>query len=799
MNFIRVALMAGVLLCAVGLTAAEPVAALKLAEASLDEAVWEKGAAGEPEAHAVLKAGKAGAIALKAWWGEGLRPAAGSAWRAEVRFKDDATQPVTVQAFTGLPGRYELHRIGGLADGQWKTALVPLPWDQVMKLPGAEQTELVLTSSVALKVASVQVVPGDAAADEARWAAETREWIARVQAEKRNALKPAEAQAAVLPEDWKAKPLVPFVRPYGRLIGLESAPQAGEAEAAVKLSMALNETEPAQFGVYANGKDLTKVTAALVDGGLAGEGGKKLAATAELFAAEYAVTKRGQLFPQRFWPAYAVNVPAGRSHLFWLNVTTTEGAAAGLYRGAVELKADGVEPVRVAVEVEVRPIKLLTMREAGLHMGSCTTGLIPASELAYIGRHNHNSINIWYSGVAPKIVKKSATEFDLDFTVLDDFMKHAKAAGIENVVWFLGGDPYSYPDSLHLERELYRQVHFDGDSMAGRKEFIQKTCAGGGAMEPALRELYKQWTQKVYKHAEEAGWPEVILTPFDEPAKWVQENWAKADVYFAKDKEGPWHTVAKLKAKDKNAWLKEQEAKGRIVEHWGVGGAGPWIKTHFKEACAAIHEGWPKARIYASIHHNRPGGNPPNEGICFLEDVEVFCTNAIHEDPKLGDKVRAGGPTKTFWQYSGCGDDRGPTEARYSFGFFFAAFDSRGSLCWAYNWGNRFDTSSGDNWVYAWTSPNGLIRAPFLDGVREAWDDRRYIETLRARAKEKGEAAAQEAESFLGGLFDSAVKTRSEGGRDTVNDFFARTNDPDALESMRAKIASKIAELSGSK
>ncbi|MCZ7644059.1 MAG: hypothetical protein M5U26_02050 [Planctomycetota bacterium] len=767
----------------------QPVAQVKLVEAKLDETVWEKGTGGEP--HAAIKPGKVGAVPLPAWWGEGSRPPEGSAWLAEVRFQDIAQAPIVVQLFAGLPGREEVHRIGGLGDGAWKTALVPLPWDLVMRAPGKDGTELSLSApqAAALPVAWVKVVKGDAAADEARWADETRAWVARVQEAKRKAAKLPEPQSASLPEAWKDKPLVPFARSTARLIATSAAPQDGEAGAPVRMKLALNETEPAQLGVYANGAELKNVSLALGDGGLANEAGAKLDAEVELFAAEYSVTGKGQLFPQRFWPAYPVaTIPAGASHLFWVNVTTRGAGAPGTYRGTLRIAAEGQAEAAVPLEVEVLPITLLGMTEAGLHMGGCTVGLLCDHELRFIAKHNHNSINLWFSGVQPGIVRKSATEFDLDFTVLDDFMKRAKAAGIDNFVYFLGGDPYGFPDTLSLERELYRQVHFEGDSMAGRKEFIVRTCEAKEKLIPELRALYKQWVEKLMKHAEEAGWPEPLLTPFDEPAKWVQENWAKADVYYAKDKDGPWHTVAKVKAKEKDAFLKEHAEKGRLVEHWGVGGAGPWIKGHFKDACAAIHEAWPKARIYGSIHHAVPG-------LPFLDDIEIFCTNAIHEDTKLGDKVRAGGPSKTFWQYSGGGDDRSVAEGRYSYGFFFGAFDSRGSLCWAYNWGNRFDTSAGSNWLYAWTTPYGVVRAPYLEGVREAWDDRRYIETLRARAKAKGEAAAKDAEALLNEIFDAAVKSRNEGGRGTVSDFFARSNDPDALDTMREKIAAKIVEL----
>ena len=58
----------------------------------------------------------------------------------------------------------------------------------------------------------------------------------------------------------KDKVLVPYVRTYMSPIMLTSAPQKGEADAALKLRMARNEFEAATFGVYANGADLGGVT-----------------------------------------------------------------------------------------------------------------------------------------------------------------------------------------------------------------------------------------------------------------------------------------------------------------------------------------------------------------------------------------------------------------------------------------------------------------------------------------------------------------------------------------------------------
>jgi hypothetical protein len=359
-------------------------------------------------------------------------------------------------------------------------------------------------------------------------------------------------------------------------------------------------------------------------------------------------------------------------------------------------------------------------------------------------QRNHNMINLWLSGVAPTILPKGKDDFDLDFALMDDFMAQAKAAGIEANVWFLGGDPYGYPITNTLARELARQVL--GLTVEQYCEMVNKDRMN---FPPAIAPLYKKWVAKVLGHAKEKGWPEQILTPFDEPAKWVQ----------AAGRKSP-----------------------STADNPNVIGTGPWIKPHFEQCCALIHEAAPDARVYGSIHHAEPG-------LVFVKDIDVFCTNAIHEDMKLGDEVREGG--KVFWQYSNFGNGL-PDRGRYAFGFFFNAFDSRGSLCWAYNWGPRLDTSGGgDSWEYAWYTPLDVIPHPFYEAVREAWDDRRYVETLKKIAKDGN----VDISAFLAEIAEQGKNLRGEGGRDTVNDFWAASKRIEAMDELRAKVANKILEV----
>ncbi|HYK91527.1 MAG TPA: hypothetical protein VE398_22355, partial [Acidobacteriota bacterium] len=258
------------------------------------------------------------------------------------------------------------------------------------------------------------------------------------------------------------------------------------------------------------------------------------------------------------------------------------------------------------------------------------------------------------------------------------------------------------------------------------------------------RDLYTQSLRDVTLHARENNWPELIFTPFDEPAKWAY-----------------------------------REPRPEANRKYAIG-CGPWIREHFKAACALIHEAIPQNKVYMSLHNNYETdirGFKERVGEVFIPDVDVVCTNAIQEDNELGEKVRKAG--KAFWQYTGT------QSPRYSFGFWFGAWDSRGSLCWAYNWGAHLDVTEGSNWQYAWSSPFETILTPAYEEMREAWDDRRYLETARAVAR----TAGKNIEPLLRQIFKHVLD--NQGGDNS----WRRGQDPAQMDQWRAMLADAIVAL----
>lgn len=687
-------------------------------------------------------------LRIPAWWADGPRPPKGARYVVEVTFKDVAESPIVAEAFGALGsyfGRRELHRFGGENDGQWKVAHVPASWDLLIVPKGTRAAELAFRAPADVPISSLRVREARLPDDQARYEAESRAWVAKAQATKAAAAEQMGAdESPEIPDAWKGKAIVPYVRSYYDRIYPNSAPKKREAGAVIHVRMARNEFEPGAFAVYAQ-EDLRGVGFAVSE--LVGPGGK-LACEIRRHTAEYALEPKGKALawaPQRLWPAFPADVKKGQSAWFWITVRTLGAASLpGKYRGKVTIAA-GPHSAELPIQVEVLPITLLTMDEAGLRMGGCITGLPTAGEMATMREHNHNMANLWFAGVQPQM-RLEGGRIALDFHYLDDWMALAKENGIGSIVWFLGGNPNGYPQTMSIERDLYALA------CGSREDYFRKLGSKElrGTVLPELREHYKRWLQDVVAHAKAKGWPELIFTPFDEPAKWAYTE-PRADRSYP----------------------------------FAIG-CGPWIRDHFKAACALIHEAVPGTKVYVSMHrnfHRKVHGTDGRVGEIFIPDCDVICTNAIEEDHGLGNKVRSAG--KAFWQYSGT------RSRRYGFGFYFAAWESTGSLCWAYNWGRRFDITEGANWLYAWYSPFETILTPDYEELREAWDDRRYVATAQAAAK----AAGQDIAPLLAQIRAETLANRGSGGRDLVDDFWEEGRQANKMDQWRDLLARKIIQL----
>jgi hypothetical protein len=330
----------------------------------------------------------------------------------------------------------------------------------------------------------------------------------------------------------------------------------------------------------------------------------------------------------------------------------------------------------------------------------------------------------------------------LDFTYPDDWMKGARKRGFTGAIWYLGGDSARMPTTLRAFGHL--------GTLDGKMSYAEwcKAQGGQGAVLPETRKLFVEWMRAVNGHAVASGWPELFPTPHDEPQKWASK--------------------------------------------------GAWIKPFFKDACAAIHEADPRIRVYGCIHHVKGWQGVPDLWKAFIDDIDVYNTNAIDEDPDVGNKVRAagaeaekrGGRGKLFWQYTGLGGGV-PESQRFSFGFFFGAFGSTGFTAWAYNWNDAWDLSGrkGDPAVTAWPTPYQTIPSPWMEAQREGLDDRRIIATYQKRFAKDPEAL-----KALDDVFKEVVASRSKAsGGNKEAGFFDSVDDVAKLLKWRRTLLDRLA------
>ena len=719
----------------------------------LDAAQWGPPGQDGAEACRPVKAGKAGVWKVPAWWGDSARPPTGTVYVLAIPYKDVLTRPAVFSAHAGLAVYWrlsEIHRFGGLADGKWKVAEVPVSWDLVCKIRGENNTSFsIRTEKEDLPVGKVTVrlaAPGDAE----RFGRETREWVARLDAARFPDAPAVAAGKPELPEGVRGKAIVPFVRAYTVFLHQHSAPAAGEAAAPLKMRMTRDELESASFGIYANGRDLKNVTCRLSE--LAGPAGK-LEGLAELKTVEYALlsskAKDGAVVakraPLRLWPAYAVDIPAGRSHGFWLTIRTQEGKSQpGTYRGKVTVESGG-ETAELPVEVEVLPLRLLSVDEAGIAMGACISALPSEQEMQTFQDYNLRVAQTRFHSTNLAMAVKDG-RLEIDFGYLDDWMAMAKSKRLAFFRYLMGGNPYGYPDTMTLEKALFAKLNGGPDA---QQQFIERHKAYRDKPEtagvlPEIRPLYTQWVQAMVRHAQEQKWPRLALEPFDEPAKWSY------------------------------AFVFPTSPAGCL-------GSGVWTKHQFTAAAKLVHEATKDAFVSVTMHHAATG-------LPFLADADLVSTNAIHEDLALGDKVRAAG--KIFWQYTGCNANQPAAIPRYTCGFYFGAFGSTGGVTWAMNFSNGFDLSGAEWWAYSWYTPFGTITSPAYEGLREGLDDRRLIETCRKQFT--GNAAA---ENLLKAILKEAVEGRAKGGTDTVNDFYNSPKEVVKLDTWRNQLLDELLKL----
>lgn len=477
-------------------------------------------------------------------------------------------------------------------------------------------------------------------------------------------------------EEEKRRGFLLFGRHYLRLVFPNSVPRADERATSLAARAALGEREPVMLAIRAL-RDMHNVRVSVSD--LRGPEGAVLPAEeVEVRRVRYA-EKEGQerwgvyhsglmTVPLYLEPVAEADVPAGSSQPFWLTVRVPEEARPGTYRGEVRIAAEGGDAARVLLRVEVLPIRLV--EPEGVYFGMYARHRRDDQWLRRnfhdMRQHGMTTVGLCASlGAEMKWEDGRAAvawngQSDLERSVA----AYMEAGFPEPLVWLMGGDIIRF----------------------ARKQ---------GALESeAFAAAYRGVIERILEHAREAGWPEIIFQPVDEPFEHVD-------------------------------------------------------RLPTARRCLEVLKSIPGVRT----EEDGPNGRRQNlEALYDLSDVLVYHDGPVMRRGEYDAEAwaafleRAHGDGKEIWFYNIDLTGWHPEPQRFMYGFGLWQSGATGCLSWTYQFAVRDDDPQA---VYA--NPRALLYVfpetatepggPCIgwEATREGVDDYRYLATLhelvqRARA-----------------------------------------------------------------
>lgn len=265
------------------------------------------------------------------------------------------------------------------------------------------------------------------------------------------------------------------------------------------------------------------------------------------------------------------DLAAGATRVFWLTVHVPEATAPGIYRGEVRVQAGDAPEQRVAMEVRVRPVRLLAPPIAfGMyyHLGRMPEQYRSREyqELYYRDMRAHGMTSV--------------TTYNYPNIVTDE-------AGNQRLAFEQPrGDYLSLDDEMALVREV-------GPSAPGIPLLYLGSFAGG----PGGR----TWTEALRRHQQERGWPELLIYVTDEPSTPERIEAAKREMAAYAGLEGIRTVTAGLHVEELGP-LYDVWIQGLAVDDKTMQRAAEWGKEVWSYDCS-LHGATPRHdRYLAGLH-----------------------------------------------------------------------------------------------------------------------------------------------------------------------------------------------------
>ncbi|MBD3293325.1 MAG: hypothetical protein GF393_10405 [Armatimonadia bacterium] len=285
-----------------------------------------------------------------------------------------------------------------------------------------------------------------------------------------------------------------FARPFTDVVFANSAPRAEERIESVDAIATPGEYEPATFALHAL-EDLAQVRVSF-DG---------IPATGEVLPIR-ALDKRVTYSSDRFikdMPVLcerreAVDVAAGASKRWVLDLQVAEDASPGIHEGSITIAAEGHEPVSVPMRLRVLPFTLEEPTDMfwgeyykGPQLADTEEGRLEEMrrDLADQRAHGMTSVGLTF-GIPQEAVQWDGERYvlDLDATLYAAFMDMYVDLGFTMPIIQLADSGQHAPGMVDMD--------FESEEWGER---------------------YKAFWRAVQAECERRGWPEVIVQPVDEP------------------------------------------------------------------------------------------------------------------------------------------------------------------------------------------------------------------------------------------------------------------------------------------
>jgi hypothetical protein len=207
----------------------------------------------------------------------------------------------------------------------------------------------------------------------------------------------------------------------------------------------------------------------------------------------------------------AHSIPAGSSRLYWVTAAIPDTAAAGTYRGALQLADNDGNLQDLPLEIRVLPFRL-TDRGLPRFGAFLSNAPIAQDEWALMKRYGLDAAQ-WFWNAHPIRIRNNNGSVDMDFTQYDAAVTGMKRAGMRGPLVLSLGNSWLGHYEIALAKAF--DLRLMQREVGGREVTLMDMT------DPRWEALWIEGLRRIFGHAKSAAWPPLALLINDEPTKHI--------------------------------------------------------------------------------------------------------------------------------------------------------------------------------------------------------------------------------------------------------------------------------------